>query len=86
MRHTCNVLFTLQVVQQLRWCSSDSAYLEHLIIMMFKLVKLFPQVPEVMQTDLQPQTHKRLDNTVTRYAQHRLSEHTQNGLLKPLQP
>ena len=33
------------------------AYLEHLIIMMLKLVKLFPQVSEIMQTDLKAQTN-----------------------------
>lgn len=69
---------TLQVVQQVRWCSSDSAYLKHLIIMMFKLVKLFPQVPEVMETDLQAHMHKPSDK-VPRYAQHRLKEPVSMG-------
>lgn len=46
--------------------------------MMLELVKLFSQVPEVMQTDLQACTSHQT-NTVTSYAQHRLNEHTQHG-------
>ena len=45
----------------------SSAHLEHLIIMVLKLVQLLPQVSEIMQADLHDHVHSAMSRPKTAY-------------------